>query len=103
MNEAFITSTGVVPIEKVFDSLDKMTGIKRDKICGPDRTQHIFLARALVCVVLRGQGLSYSQIGSIINRDHTSIMHAVKRAMEQVKVNKAYADLINTITKEVEK
>lgn len=48
-------------------------------IVGPSKLKTIVQVRQVVCWTLHKRGQSYSQIGRRINRDHTSVMHAVAR------------------------
>lgn len=47
-------------------------------IIGPSRKSALVKARKEVCRLLHGRGWSYGKIGDFVNRDHTSVMHAVK-------------------------
>lgn len=38
------------------------------------------MARWAVMLALRGQGMSYPQIGRIVDRDHTTVIYGVQRA-----------------------
>lgn len=48
-----------------------------DDILGPSRKRHITDARWVFIKALRAKGrLSFPRIGQIVNRDHTTVMHA---------------------------
>jgi chromosomal replication initiation ATPase DnaA len=47
-------------------------------LLGESRARHIVSARREVAEHLHDQGLSSVQIGRLLNRDHTSILHLLK-------------------------
>ena len=55
------------------------TSLPISAIYGPSRVKHIVLARQMVMYLAHLDGLSYPAIGTAMNRDHTTIMDAVKR------------------------
>lgn len=46
---------------------------------GPSRKRAVTTLRNRIVLELRQRGLSLQQIGSVLNRDHTSILHAIRR------------------------
>lgn len=65
----------------VLTEVSEATGISISRILGRSRVRPVVEARQLVCHVLYRHGMSYPQIGRLINRDHTTVLHAV-RAVE---------------------
>jgi len=53
-------------------------------VMGPDRHRYIIMARFKCYRALRQRGLSYPQIGAIMNRDHTAIIHGI-RVLEKLE------------------
>lgn len=51
-----------------------------DQIAGPRRTRVLVDARTRIAQALRDQGASLTQIGRILNRDHTSILNLIRRS-----------------------
>ncbi len=49
------------------------------EIVGPSKFAHVSTARREFCNRLRAMGWSYSAIGRLMGRDHTSIIEAVTR------------------------
>lgn len=46
---------------------------------GKKRTRHFAMARHIICHLLRYEyGMTLKEIGLLLNRDHTSVMHGVK-------------------------
>ncbi|MBO9602565.1 MAG: hypothetical protein J7496_08665 [Novosphingobium sp.] len=73
-------------------------GLTADDICGPSRLAHISRVRQLIAALLVKRGNSTPKTGRWINRDHSTVLHAV-RAMPTVmkhhpNIAKAYAAYI---------
>jgi chromosomal replication initiation ATPase DnaA len=56
-------------------------GVKYSQVQGVSRMAHISDARALVCLFGHDRGFSTPQIGRWIKKDHTSVLHGIKRAI----------------------
>jgi chromosomal replication initiation ATPase DnaA len=54
-------------------------GYTLDDILGPRRTKHLVSVRLECIKTFRDRGLSTPQIGRILNRDHTTICHALNK------------------------
>lgn len=61
-------------------------------ITGDGRSARIFRPRAAICLVLHEAGYSYPAIGFFLNRDHTSTMHAVRRAYQMIETDEDFRD-----------
>lgn len=64
------------------DINDTQASVLLTHVRGPSRASAVCDVRHTVAAVLRGLGWSFPQIGRALDRDHTSIMHAVKRVDE---------------------
>ena len=61
----------------VIAAVAKFYGVTIDELTGPRRTAKLVDARWVAAKALQNRGkLSYPAIGRMMNRDHTSIMHA---------------------------
>lgn len=58
------------------------TGTTPAALTGQSRIQKIAHARQIACHAMRMQGMSLEQIGRVVNRDHTTVIHAI-RAVEK--------------------
>lgn len=57
-----------------------MHGVTTAQIVGPSRDSHVTQARQLACWIAYDSGAAtYSAIGKALNRDHTTVMHAVRK------------------------
>lgn len=76
----------------IVERVELATRVPRVAIVGRARNASTSRARQLLCLELREAGMSYCEIGTLLGRDHTTIMHAVKRAemrRERVRVEVA--------------
>lgn len=71
--------------------------ITYDDIIQDRRSRHIVSARHALFKAMHLRGASYGQIGRWMKRDHTSVMHGVKRAEERMAENKSYRDSVLSI------
>lgn len=65
--------------KKIID-ICKAHGIPVAAVRGQVRTRAAISARRAICIELRKLHMSYGEIGRMINRDHTSVIHHLKRA-----------------------
>jgi chromosomal replication initiation ATPase DnaA len=68
---------------KIVDAVSEAAGIPARHILSQKRTAAVARARQIVMYEARQAGLSYPQIGMVLGRDHTSVMHGVKREAER--------------------
>ncbi len=74
------------PIDHVLEVASQITGIPVDALLGPTRVRQFSWPRHFAMVLLHcaRRDLSYPKIGKVFGgRDHTSIMHALKRQLER--------------------
>lgn len=57
--------------------LSELTGINPTKILSRDRTKRVSEARAMIAFTLRNAGFGFTQIGKILDRDHSTIIYHV--------------------------
>lgn len=54
-------------------------GLSYGEIVGSTRERHVVRPRMLVCAILKARGGTYPVIGRRIGRDHSTVIHAVRR------------------------
>ncbi|MCD6289143.1 MAG: chromosomal replication initiator protein DnaA [Anaerolineae bacterium] len=65
-------------------------GLSVDQLTGRKRNKEVSLARHIAMYLLRHEcDLSLPQVGALLNRDHTTVMHGVERVEELVEVDDA--------------
>lgn len=89
--------------EKVIAAIERVIG---EQLVFGSRLRLFTDARDAVALWLRRCGMSYSMIGRIIQRDHSSVCTSCNRAEDKLDMptmypefNKIYTDFINEITK----
>lgn len=63
------------------ESVAQRHGVTVDAVLGSRRTSEVARARHDLMAGLYGSGLAYAEIGRLLGRDHTSVMHGVRRAL----------------------
>lgn len=65
--------------KKVIEENCKLYGISYEELTGKSRTDELVKIRSKIAVILRKNfDLSFPQIGELLNRDHTTIIHLLK-------------------------
>lgn len=72
----------------------EVTEVSRENILGKSRVKKLAQIRHAICLVCREQGYSFTQIGAVMGRDHTTIVHSAKVARDAITRNKDFADLV---------
>lgn len=78
-----------IKVGTIVDVLCRVCGVSKPQMLGTMRDKYMVLHRAAICVIAREQGHSFPQIGRVIGRDHSSVVHLVKRyggKMEVLKI-----------------
>lgn len=77
----------------VVEEVAKDHGVTAVALLGPGRARKLVQARADLAGRLDDKGLSSSEIGLILNRDHTSVLHLLGRTTK----GKVYAEKYNRV------
>lgn len=87
---------GRARVADVIDTACAIWGITRDELIGHDRHSKFMLPRhAAIVVARRVTGFSFPDLGRRFGgRDHTSIIHAVRRADHHAGLQAAIAELM---------
>lgn len=75
----------------------ELTGVSRGEIVGPLRQLRFARVRFAIAYVLRNRGLSWAQIGRRMNRDHTTVISAYRRAVEEIATDPDFARLVRSL------
>ena len=75
--------------EAVFSAAERMFGLVRGDISGPHRQRYIVYARHLSWFYLRygHRRMTLMQIGSVGNRDHSTVLHGIRVMMGLVDIS----------------
>lgn len=67
---------------EAIERIARETGIPAKAIVGPVRTRSLCLARGQVMAVLwKEHGMSLTEVGTALGRNHTAVLVAVRRAL----------------------
>ena len=83
-------------IECLIECYSKETAIE---VMGDCRVANIMAVRNAMYYALREAGLTYTAIGKIMERDHTSVMYSVGAAKQGISRNKTMADAFRKFRK----
>ena len=81
MNDLSRAFTDCVPqpkIRTIIREVAKLTGVPQDDILSPKRDRVTSRARQMVMWKAHKEGHSLPQIGRVLGRDHTSVLHGVR-------------------------
>jgi len=73
------------PYERAMDEIGLIAlrhGVTRKDILGRSKADHVVLARHHCFWHFRQQGRSLPQIGRLMRRDHTTVLHGVRKFSE---------------------
>jgi chromosomal replication initiator protein len=80
--DQFVAATGQNQVLwQIADEVAALARISADELFGRSRRRKIARARQFAMWAARQHGMSFSEIGSFFDRDHTTVMHAC-RAVE---------------------
>lgn len=60
-------------------AIERLTGVSQELMRGPSRAAPIVAARWMAIAALRARGWSLPRIGRELNRDHTTVLYALRR------------------------
>lgn len=88
-------------VRAVLEAAHRELGATLAGLRGPGQDRFAVGVRAAVAYALRHLGLSYSEIGHIINRDHTSVIYLVLKAEKDECLRSAATDLLRAVWQSV--
>lgn len=89
--------------EAAVGAMADATGFCPEEITGESREASVSEARQIAMKVMRDQGMSFRQIGMLMNRQHTTAIYGVERIETRIeegdKELKGVVRLANSVTK----
>lgn len=80
-----LDEVGAVRWMRIMHAVAKMHGVPASEVMGKSRENHVVSARFEVFYRLRiDLAMSYAKIGSIFGRDHTTVMHGVRKVRQKL-------------------
>jgi chromosomal replication initiator protein len=71
------------------DAIAELYGYTLEDILGKSKLKELVAVRRKCIVWLRGKGYSTTEIGRIMNRDHTTIVHALQKVAATEEMEEA--------------
>lgn len=71
--------------------------VSQEVLEGPGRDREVAAARQVVCYLLHRAGYSAAQIGVRVGRDHSTVLHALRRVEQLPALTEQAAELIETV------
>jgi chromosomal replication initiator protein len=71
------------------DAIAELYGYTLEDILGKSKLKELVAVRRKCIVWLRGKGYSTTEIGRIMNRDHTTIVHALQKVAAAAEMEEA--------------
>lgn len=91
-----------ITLEDLIDSATNYYMINRNDLMGESRRREHMVPRQLIMYLANKKlRFSLSKIGETLGRNHTTVMHAVKRISEELRNNRQLLRDMNAITQEV--
>lgn len=79
--------------------VSRMTGVSVEAMRGPRRMANISKARHVACYVAhKVKGRSLPRVGQYLNRDHTTVLHGVKRITREMQGDHELAALVAAVS-----
>ena len=99
----FLTDMDVVKEHsEILDIQEKVCGyfsVSFKNLTGSCREKRFVRARHIAMYLCKQQGFSYPDIGQAFNKDHTSVIHAVKKIEKQLKTDSKLNRIIEEVGK----
>jgi chromosomal replication initiation ATPase DnaA len=73
----------ILPRQRSLNAISEIAeehGYTLEDILGPSRLMHLVTVRRKCVLMLREKGYSTTEIGRIMNRNHTTILNSLKKA-----------------------
>ncbi len=71
------------------DAIAELYGYTAEDILGKSKLKKLVEVRRKCVVWMRGKGYSTTEIGRIMNRDHTTIVHALQKVAAAAEMEEA--------------
>lgn len=89
--------------EKIINDVCSLYGVTREELVSPSKLQCLFFARAMVGYFLaRYSQLSLSDIGKIMNRNHSTISYYKRTYKHEFAYNAEFRNFANIVLDSIE-
>ena len=91
-----------VTVDKIFASIFKKYGVKKDDILGSRRTKDVAFARHVSIYLIREiTDMSFPNIGKILDRDHSTIMSSISAIERKLQSDNMFSLELEEMKKEI--
>jgi chromosomal replication initiation ATPase DnaA len=88
--------------ENILNAIDKVLDVNLDQIKSQTRKSRIVLARQFFCYLVRERcNYGLVDVGAMINRDHSTVLHSVNVIATMLDNNKFYQFYFNEVLKNI--
>ncbi|MEA2066252.1 MAG: chromosomal replication initiator protein DnaA [Thermotogota bacterium] len=91
-------------LEMIISTIENLLDVERKKIFGKSREKNVVLARQVFIYVLKNEfGRSITEIGKLINRTHSTVIHSLKKIKKSISSNEdpSVSNIVNTVVENV--
>lgn len=85
------------PMRHILEAVCEAFGFQARQIRGEQRDQGMCFARFAFVLLARREGYTYPRIGRFLHRDHSTAIHAARRAKELVAADDGYALCVHEV------
>jgi len=86
-------------IKLLFEIIESTTGISKAQVSGKERLYKIAMARNTMGVMLHSElGMTIMNAGSVINKDHSTIHHYIRKHEDKMKYDSFYRKMYTKVT-----
>lgn len=86
-----------LPTKTILCAIVDQFGIPHAELVGESRKSHVIEARYAAAWALRRAGYASTLVGRLLNRDHSTILYAARRAMELAQQHADYCEKLRKI------
>lgn len=86
-------------IQTILSVVAETTGVSESDIFGEERKTDYVLARFIISHELKLYGLSASEIGRVIHRNHATIIHHLRKYRDEYNTNPSFRDVSDDVSK----
>ncbi len=79
--------------ERIRDVVCREAGVTVEELLSPLRFRDLVVARQVLCYMLTRRGLSLSQAGRWVGRDHATVLWSLRRVADAMVAPQSYRDL----------
>ncbi|MFO7881841.1 MAG: chromosomal replication initiator protein DnaA [Kosmotogaceae bacterium] len=91
-------------LELIISTIENLLNVEREKIFGKSRIKDVVLARQILIYILKSEfGRSITEIGKLINRTHSTVIHSLKKIEKSISSNddSTVTNIVNSIIEKV--